>query len=196
MADQEYFWSTVLDAKTTYEWDPEKNFPKEEDGLVPQHKLVIKNAVLSPSAPAGEIAAVELVTKGYAGAAVKTLIAVLVGGTNHQTTLDLSLRDEPAKLVMAKGSGPVYLVGSHQISFPDAGDSSDPNDESSDSESESDEEEEEEEEEEIKPVAETPAKKDNKKEVEKKDSKKEVKKEDKKKDKKDDKKDVKKEEKK
>ena len=210
MADQDYVWSTVLESKKPYEWNPE-NFPKEED-TTPQHKLVMKYAILSPTASAGETVAIELETKGFGGSTVKTLVAVLVAGTVHQTALNISLRDEPVKLSLAKGSGPVHLVGIHQVTFPDAGDSSDHADDSSDSEESSDEDddaEEEEEEEEAKPEVETPVKKEEKKkevekkEVEKKDAdKKDADKKDTKKvvkevkKKKDDKKDTKKEEKK
>ena len=128
MADQEYFWSTVLDSKTTFEWNPEKDFPKGEDEALPQHKLIVKFAVLSPSDTNGETTVVEMETKGYGGAAVKIQIAVLTGGICHQTNVNLSLRNEPVKFVLVKGSGPLYLVGAHQVTFPETGDASDPND--------------------------------------------------------------------
>lgn len=128
-----------LDSKTKeIEWNPEKNFPKEEkeDGMpIPRHSLMIKQvciicyliiwipliyffyskAILSHEAADGEVAVVEAEAVGYAQANIKTLISVLVQGKDHQRSLDLVFHDAPVKLRLVKGSGPVHLVGAHGV---------------------------------------------------------------------------------
>ncbi len=114
-----YFVGVQLDAKTKeIEWNPEKNFPKEEkdDGMpIPRHSLMIKQAILSHEAADGEIAVIEAEAVGYAQANIKTLISVLVQGKDHQRSLDLVFHDAPVKLRLVKGSGPVHLVGAHGV---------------------------------------------------------------------------------
>lgn len=114
-----FFPGVQLDSKTKeIEWNPEKNFPKEEkeDGMpIPRHSLMIKQAILSHEAADGEIAVVEAEAVGYAQANIKTLISVLVQGKDHQRSLDLVFHDAPVKLRLVKGSGPVHLVGAHGV---------------------------------------------------------------------------------
>ena len=75
MADEKYFWAVVLNSEIKeFEWNPEKDFTKDDD----THSLKIKRAVLDHAAVDGEIAAIEVETKGYDEANVKTLISVLV----------------------------------------------------------------------------------------------------------------------
>merc|ERR1712071_490400 len=52
---------------------------------------------------------------GYAQAEIKTLIAVMIQGKDHQRSLDLVFHDAPVKLRLVKGSGPVHLVGAHGV---------------------------------------------------------------------------------
>ena len=108
-----------LDSKTKeIEWNPEKNFPKEEkeDGMpIPRHSLMIKQVILSHEAADGEVAVVEAEAMGYAQSNIKTLIAVLVQGKDHQRSLDLVFHDAPVKLRLVKGSGPIHLVGAHGV---------------------------------------------------------------------------------
>lgn len=108
-----------LDSKTKeIEWNPEKNFPKEEkeDGMpIPRHSLMIKQVILSHEAADGEVAVVEAEAMGYAQSNIKTLIAVLAQGKDHQRSLDLVFHDAPVKLRLVKGSGPIHLVGAHGV---------------------------------------------------------------------------------
>ncbi|EFX88002.1 hypothetical protein DAPPUDRAFT_305495 [Daphnia pulex] len=121
MVEEEYFWGVQLDAKTKeIEWNPEKNFPKEEkeDGMpIPRHSLMIKQAILSHEAAEGEMAVIEAEAVGYAQSNIKTLISVLVQGKDHQRSLDLVFHDAPVKLRLIKGSGPVHLVGAHGVAY-------------------------------------------------------------------------------
>ena len=76
---------------------------------------MIKQAILSHEASDGEVAVVEAEAMGYAQANIKTLIAVMVQGKDHQRSLDLVFHDAPVKLRLVKGSGPVHLVGAHGV---------------------------------------------------------------------------------
>ena len=109
----------MLDSKTkVIEWNPEKDFPKDEkeDGMpIPRHSLMIKQAILSHEAAEGEVAVIEAEAMGYAQAEIKTLIAVMVQGKDHQRSLDLVFHDAPVKLRLVKGSGPIHLVGAHGV---------------------------------------------------------------------------------
>merc|ERR1712035_60299 len=144
MVEEEYFWAAVLDSKTkVIEWNPEKDFPKDEkeDGMpIPSHSLMIKQAILSHEAAEGEVAVIEAEAMGYAQAEIKTLIAVMVQGKDHQRSLDLVFHDAPVKLRLVKGSGPIHLVGAHGVAYRYMGE----DDEDEDEEEEEDGEEEEE----------------------------------------------------
>ena len=121
MADENYFWAAVLDSKNkSVEWNPESDFTKDDkDPIVPQHSLNINSAVLSHTADDGEVAAVEVETKGYSQSVYKSLVAVMLEGKGHRATLDLNFGNEPVKLNLVKGSGPVHLVGTHSVTFID-----------------------------------------------------------------------------
>jgi len=157
MVEEEYFWGVQLDSKTKeIEWNPEKNFPKEEkeEGIpVPRHSLMIKQAILSHEASDGEVAVVEAEAMGYAQANIKTLIAVMVQGKDHQRSLDLVFHDAPVKLRLVKGSGPVHLVGAHGVAYRYVGDDDDDDDEDGMEGEEDVDEEDLEEEEDTKPPA-------------------------------------------
>jgi len=148
MVEEEYFWAAVLDSKTkVIEWNPEKDFPKDEkeDGMpIPRHSLMIKQAILSHEAAEGEVAVIEAEAMGYAQAEIKTLIAVMVQGKDHQRSLDLVFHDAPVKLRLVKGSGPIHLVGAHGVAYRYMGEDDEDDDEGEDEEEEEDGEEEEE----------------------------------------------------
>jgi len=148
MVEEEYFWAAVLDSKTkVIEWNPEKDFPKDEkdDGMpIPRHSLMIKQAILSHEAADGEVAVIEAEAMGYAQAEIKTLIAVMVQGKDHQRSLDLVFHDAPVKLRLVKGSGPIHLVGAHGVAYRYMGEDDDEDDDGEDEEEEEDGEEEEE----------------------------------------------------
>jgi len=150
MVEEEYFWGVQLDAKTKeIEWNP-ANLPKDEkvEGIpIPRHSLMIKQAILSHEAADGELAVVEAEAMGYAQANIKTLIAVMAQGKEHQRSLDLVFHDAPVKLRLVKGAGPVHLVGAHGVAYRYVEDEDDDDDE------DMDEEDIEEEEEDVKPPA-------------------------------------------
>merc|ERR1712116_44930 len=142
MVEEEYFWAAVLDSKTkVIEWNPEKDFPKDEkeDGMpIPRHSLMIKQAILSHEAAEGEVAVIEAEAMGYAQAEIKTLIAVMVQGKDHQRSLDLVFHDAPVKLRLVKGSGPIHLVGAHGVAYRYMGEDDDDEEEGEDEEEEED----------------------------------------------------------
>merc|ERR1712181_144530 len=90
-------------------WDP-------EDDAKPVHKLLIKSAILMPSAKKDDINIVEIESEGYNQEKVKVPILAMRAGTDLQTYVDILVPNN-AKITLVKGEGPVHLVGSHCIDF-------------------------------------------------------------------------------
>ena len=73
--EEEYLWSCALTATNKeYSWDPvtlepakEEGNGKEEEGrqVKPSHRLLIKIAILMPSAKKDEVTVVEIESEGY-----------------------------------------------------------------------------------------------------------------------------------
>ena len=77
LVDEEYLWSCALTGTDKeYSWDPvtlepepakEEGNGKEEEGrqVKPSHRLLIKTAILMPSAKKDEVTVVEIESEGY-----------------------------------------------------------------------------------------------------------------------------------
>merc|ERR1712200_284359 len=89
----------------------------EEDGR-PTHKLLIKSAILMPTAKKDEVNIVQIGSEGYNKEKVKVPILAMKGGNDLQTYVDLLVPNN-AKLTLIKGEGPIHLIGSHCIDFFD-----------------------------------------------------------------------------
>ncbi|BES96482.1 Nucleoplasmin [Nesidiocoris tenuis] len=116
---EDYFWGLTLDGSKKKEvWDPELKAAgdgNESQGLRGEHTLLVKQIVLGPEAKDGEVNVVEVEAMGYK-ADVKYPIAVMKGGgPNYQAVLDLLFPDPPVTFHLAKGSGPVHLLGNHTV---------------------------------------------------------------------------------
>merc|ERR1712000_281768 len=94
--EEEYLWSCTLSGESKeFSWSPEDPADSKEDdeadpSVKPGHRLLIKTAILMPTA--------------------------MKGGKDTQQYVDL-LVPCPAKLTLMQGEGPIYLVGSHCVDF-------------------------------------------------------------------------------
>merc|ERR1712228_680410 len=123
--EEEYYWSTTLDKD-----NKEYTWAVQEDGNVdsedeesdppckPNHRLLIKNALLDPEATKDEVTVLEIETKGYKEQKVIAPFLAMKGGAELQRYVDLLLPDS-AKIRIKRGNGPVTLVGSHCVDFYD-----------------------------------------------------------------------------
>ena len=84
--------------------------------MKPGNRLLLKSAVLMPSAKAGEASVVQVETEGYNNTKVVTPIVAMRGGEDHQQYVDI-LIPHKATFKLIQGEGPVHLVGSHCVNF-------------------------------------------------------------------------------
>merc|ERR1711872_176417 len=82
------------------------------------HKLLIKSALLMPTAKKDEVNIVQIESEGYNKEKVKVPILAMKGGNDLQTYVDMLVPNN-AKLTLIKGEGPIHLIGSHVIEFFD-----------------------------------------------------------------------------
>jgi len=122
VTSEEFLWSCDLTAaKKEYSWapqDPVKEGEDTDEEGKPTHKLLIKSAILMPTAKKDEVNIVEIESEGYNKEKVKVPILAMKGGNDLQTYVDLLVPNN-AKLTLIKGEGPIHLIGSHCIDFFD-----------------------------------------------------------------------------
>eukprot|EP00092_Neocalanus_flemingeri_P012145 GFUD01013093.1.p1 GENE.GFUD01013093.1~~GFUD01013093.1.p1 ORF type:complete len:175 (-),score=33.30 GFUD01013093.1:10-534(-) len=124
--EQEYLWSfTLTGSDKEYCWAPEDPTPEakegkedeENDGNVnPGHRLLIKSAILMPSAKKDEVTIVQIESEGYNKKTVIVPICAMKGGSDYQQYVDL-LVPTKAKLKLLQGEGPIVLIGSHCVYY-------------------------------------------------------------------------------
>jgi len=121
-AEQEYLWSCTLSGSAKeYTWNPEDPADTAEDdekdpSVKPGHRLLIKAAVLMPSAKMDEVTIVQVESEGYKKEKVVVPICAMKGGQNLHQYVDLLLPTQ-AKFTLLQGEGPIHLVGSHCVDF-------------------------------------------------------------------------------
>merc|ERR1711915_287174 len=91
-------------ANKEYTWNPEDPSDSKEDdendpSVKPGHRLLIKSAVLMPSAKVDEVTIVQIESEGYKKQKVEVPICAMKGGKDYQTYVDL-LIPCPAKLTL------------------------------------------------------------------------------------------------
>merc|ERR1712042_241781 len=146
--EEEYYWCTTLDKDNKeYTWavqeDGNDDSEDEESDppCKPNHRLLIKSALLDPEATKDEVTVLEIETKGYKEQKVIAPFLAMKGGAELQRYVDLLLPDS-AKIRIKRGNGPVTLVGSHCVDFYDyrnmgyAGEDDDDDEESEEDEDE------------------------------------------------------------
>ena len=134
--EEEYLWSCTLSAATKeYVWQPKE--PEDFAGDVkPGHRLLIKTAILMPSAKKDEVTIVEVESEGYNKKQVKLPIVAMKAGVDCQKYIDLLIPGSPATIRIVQGEGPLHLVGSHCVE--NLAEQEDEDDEDEDSEMEED----------------------------------------------------------
>ncbi|RXG53923.1 Nucleoplasmin-like protein [Armadillidium vulgare] len=113
--EKSYFWGITLDdAHKEYKW--EGSATENTDELtVTTHTLCVRQIVLGPDAKDDEVNVVEVECFGYENKKYKIPIAVLKAGSgSHVVTTEVVLEDQFATFRLIKGSGPIYISGSHQ----------------------------------------------------------------------------------
>eukprot|EP00092_Neocalanus_flemingeri_P036279 GFUD01039501.1.p1 GENE.GFUD01039501.1~~GFUD01039501.1.p1 ORF type:complete len:220 (+),score=80.93 GFUD01039501.1:76-735(+) len=120
--EEEYLWSCTLSgADKEFSWAPEdpsdtKDDDESDPSVKPGHRLLIKSAILMPTAKADEVTVVQIESEGYNKQKVIVPICAMKGGSDYQRYVDL-LVPAPAKLKLLQGEGPIHLIGSHCIDF-------------------------------------------------------------------------------
>merc|ERR1711909_142025 len=105
-----------------YTWNPEDPADTAEDDekdpsvMGPGHRLLIKAAVLMPSAKKDEVTIVQIESEGYKKEKVVVPICAMKGGQNLHQYVDLLVPTQ-AKFSLLQGEGPINLVGSHCVDF-------------------------------------------------------------------------------
>jgi len=120
--EEEYLWSCTLSGESKeFSWSPEdpadtKDDDENDPSVKPGHRLLIKNAILMPTAKKDEVTIVQIEGEGYNKSKVMVPICAMKGGKDTQQYVDL-LIPCPAKLTLMQGEGPIHLVGSHCVDF-------------------------------------------------------------------------------
>lgn len=116
--EEEFLWTCSLSgANKEYTWAPDVKVGEDKDRSVkPGHKLLIKSAILMPSAKTDEVTIVQIETEGYNKEKVVVPICAMKGGSNHQQYIDLLVPSQ-AKFSLLQGDGPINLLGSHCVDF-------------------------------------------------------------------------------
>merc|ERR1712034_28390 len=120
--EEEYLWSCTLSGESKeFSWSPEdpadtKDDDEADPSVKPGHRLLIKTAILMPTAKKDEVTIVQIEGEGYNKSKVLVPICAMKGGKDTQQYVDL-LVPCPAKLTLMQGEGPIYLVGSHCVDF-------------------------------------------------------------------------------
>jgi len=120
-------WSVTLNSdKKEWEWLPEDPTDQAQDeddddededpSYKPNHRLLVKNAILDPEAEENEPVVLELETTGFKKEKVVTPIVAMRGGTDLQRYIDLLIPTK-GKIKLIKGKGPITLVGSHCVEY-------------------------------------------------------------------------------
>ena len=128
--EEEYLWSCTLSAANKeYVWEPKE--PEDFKGEVkPGHRLLVKTAILMPSAKKDEVNIVEVECEGYNKKRVKLPIVAMKAGVDCQKYIDILVPGFPATIKIVQGEGPLHLVGSHCVeNFADQEDEDDDDDE-------------------------------------------------------------------
>merc|ERR1712192_204116 len=120
--EEEYLWSCSLTAANKeFTWAPEDSSDTREDdendpSVKPGHRLLIKSAILMPTAKKDEVTVVQIESEGYNKQKVVVPICAMRGGSDYQQYVDLLVPSQ-AKITLLQGEGPISLVGSHCVDF-------------------------------------------------------------------------------
>lgn len=120
------------DTNKEIKWEPDAlkengSFNEMSLSVKGEHTLIIKQALLGPSAKDSEVNVIEVETTGYKGS-IKQPIVALVGKKKSHLLLDLNFPDPPVILRLVEGHGPVHISGNHVINAEQYNDEDDDED--------------------------------------------------------------------
>ena len=120
--EEEFLWScTLTGSSKEFTWAPEDPADQDEEDesdptVKPGHRLLIKKAMLMPSATADEVSLIQVETEGYNKTKVVVPFVAMMGGRDYNSYIDL-LIPKKATFKLIQGEGPISLVGSHCLDF-------------------------------------------------------------------------------
>jgi len=122
--EEEFLWScTLTNADKEYSWEPQdpadeedKEDDKDDPSVKPGHRLLLKSAILMPTAKDGDVSIVQIESEGYNKSKVVTPIVAMKAGADYQQYVDV-LIPHNATFKLIQGEGPISLVGSHCVDF-------------------------------------------------------------------------------
>ncbi|XP_068248917.1 mitotic apparatus protein p62-like [Palaemon carinicauda] len=110
--EKSFFWGVKLDSSNKeVKWDG-TTVENEEDCTVCAHTLSLRQAVLGPEASEDHV--VEIETTGFDNKKIRMPVCVMKKGGPHVINIEILLEDQQATFHLIKGSGPLYLSGTHQ----------------------------------------------------------------------------------
>ena len=121
--EEEFLWScTLTGSSKEFTWAPRTSRIRMRrvwsdwgsSWVTPEHRLLIKKAMLMPSATAVSLIQVE--TEGYNKTKVVVPFVAMMGGRDYNSYIDL-LIPKKATFKLIQGEGPISLVGSHCVDF-------------------------------------------------------------------------------
>jgi len=150
--EEENMWAVTLSGtKREYEWAPEDPSDSadaddsvDEDfdpSFKPNHRLLIKSAILHPEAKEGEVTMLQVETTGYNKEKIVSPFVAMKAGSKLQQYVNLLLPDS-ATIKIISGEGPITLVGSHCVDFYDGRNMYDDDEEDDEEDAESSEDDE------------------------------------------------------
>merc|ERR1711875_106012 len=90
----------------------------DDENFKPNHRLLIKTAILHPDSAKDEVTMLEIETNGYKKEKVKAPFLAMKSGLQLQQYVDILLPDT-ATIKITAGKGPITLVGSHCVDYYD-----------------------------------------------------------------------------
>ena len=109
---------TLICTETFWFWmisSPSLDF-QDDPSVKPGHRLLLKSAILMPTAKEGDVSIVQIESEGYNKAKVVTPIVAMKAGADYQQYVDVLIPDN-ATFKLIQGEGPVSLIGSHCVDF-------------------------------------------------------------------------------
>ncbi|KAG7165241.1 nucleoplasmin-like protein ANO39 [Homarus americanus] len=111
--EKSYFWGITLDAAhREQKWEGTAT-ENTVDCTVTTHTLSVRQVVLGPDAD-NVPNVVELEVLGHNDKKLKIPICVSKAGSSYVTNVEVLIEDQVATFHLTKGSGPVYISGTHQ----------------------------------------------------------------------------------
>lgn len=116
--NKEYSWSPSDPSDDDANEDEDTDDEEFDPSCKPNHRLLVKTAILHPTATEGEVVMLQVETTGYKEEKIIAPFLAMKGGQQLQQQVDLLIPDA-ATIKLVSGEGPITLVGSHCMDFYD-----------------------------------------------------------------------------